>query len=219
MQKMIAGSDTIYRRLLRTLLFLSIPTIAEEVLATLLQYVDTAMVGQLGEQATASVSITTNVTWLVNSIAGAIGTAVLVLISKAAGAGDERQVRKLSQQALFLALASGILLEIVSVALCPYIPVWMGAEPAIQEQASRYFFIISVPLVFRYISTILGAALRAVQNTKTPMLISLAANGLNIILNYLLIYKAELGVDGAAVASAFSYVLSGVLMFLSLIHI
>ena len=215
MQKMIAGSDTIYRRLLRTLLFLSIPTIAEEVLATLLQYVDTAMVGQLGEQATASVSITTNVTWLVNSIAGAIGTAVLVLISKAVGAGDERQVRKLSQQALFLALASGILLEIVSVALCPYIPVWMGAEPAIQEQASRYFFIISVPLVFRYISTILGAALRAVQNTKTPMLISLAANGLNIILNYLLIYKAELGVDGAAVASAFSYVLSGVLMFLS----
>lgn len=215
MQKMIAGSDTIYRRLLRTLLFLSIPTIAEEVLATLLQYVDTAMVGQLGEQATASVSITTNVTWLVNSIAGAIGTAVLVLISKAAGAGDERQVRKMSQQALFLALASGILLEIVSVALCPYIPVWMGAEPAIQEQASRYFFIISVPLVFRYISTILGAALRAVQNTKTPMLISLAANGLNIILNYLLIYKAELGVDGAAVASAFSYVLSGVLMFLS----
>ena len=215
MQKMIAGSDTIYRRLLRTLLFLSIPTIAEEVLATLLQYVDTAMVGQLGEQATASVSITTNVTWLVNSIAGAIGTAVLVLISKAAGAGDERQVRNLSQQALFLALASGILLEIVSVAFCPYIPVWMGAEPAIQEQASRYFFIISVPLVFRYISTILGAALRAVQNTKTPMLISLAANGLNIILNYLLIYKAELGVDGAAVASAFSYVLSGVLMFLS----
>ena len=39
-------------------------------LATLLQYVDTVMVGQLGEQATASVSITTNVTWLVNSVSG-----------------------------------------------------------------------------------------------------------------------------------------------------
>ena len=71
-------------QLLRTLLFLSIPTIIEEILATLLQYVDTAMVGQLGEQATASVSITTNVTWLVNSVPSAIGTAVLVLISKAA---------------------------------------------------------------------------------------------------------------------------------------
>ena len=71
--------DSAYAQILRTLLFLSIPTIVEEVLATLLQYVDTAMVGQLGEQATASVSITTNVTWLVNSAAGAVGTAILVL--------------------------------------------------------------------------------------------------------------------------------------------
>ena len=173
------------------------------------------MVGQLGERATASVSITTNVTWLVNSASGAVGTAILVLISRAAGAGDARQVKKLSQQALFLALVSGVMIEIISILLCPYIPVWMGAEPAIQEQASRYFFIISVPLVFRYVSTILGAALRAVQDTKTPMLISLAANGLNIVLNYFLIYPAGLGVDGAAVASAVSYTLSGILMFVS----
>lgn len=207
--------DSGYAQILRTLLFLSIPTIVEEVLATLLQYVDTAMVGQLGEQATASVSITTNVTWLVNSVSGAVGTAILVLISKASGAGDDRQVKKLSQQALFLALASGALLEILSLILCPYIPVWMGAEPAIRDQASRYFFIISVPLVFRYVSTVLGAALRAVQDTKTPMLISLAANGLNIVLNYFLIYPADLGVDGAAIASAVSYALSGILMFVS----
>lgn len=206
--------DSGYTQILRTLLFLSIPTIVEEVLATLLQYVDTAMVGQLGEQATASVSITTNVTWLVNSVSGAVGTAILVLISRAAGAGDKKQVKKLSQQALFLALTSGILLEILSLLLCPYIPVWMGAEPAIRDQASRYFFIISVPLVFRYVSTVLGAALRAVQDTKTPMLISLAANGLNIVLNYFLIYPAKLGVDGAAIASAVSYMLSGILMFI-----
>ena len=50
------------------LVTLSIPTIIEEVLATLIQYVDTAMVGQLGEQATASVSVSTTVTWLVNSV-------------------------------------------------------------------------------------------------------------------------------------------------------
>ena len=89
-----ASLNSTYRFLLRTLLLLSFPTIVEEVLSTLLQYVDTAMVGQLGEQATASVSITTNVTWLVNSVAGAAGTAVLVLISRAAGAGDKKQVKK-----------------------------------------------------------------------------------------------------------------------------
>ena len=84
------------RQRLEALLFLSLPTIVEEILATLLQYVDTAMVGQLGEQATASVSITTNVTWLVNSVPGAIGTAMLVLISKAAGSGNKKQVQKLA---------------------------------------------------------------------------------------------------------------------------
>ena len=54
------GKIPIPAALLKTLVVLSIPTIVEEVLATLLQYVDTAMVGQLGEQATASVSITTH---------------------------------------------------------------------------------------------------------------------------------------------------------------
>ena len=56
------------REILKTLVMLSIPTILEEILSTLLQYVDTAMVGHLGEKATASVSVTTTVTWLVNSI-------------------------------------------------------------------------------------------------------------------------------------------------------
>ena len=213
MQKQQNLSSSVRTQLLRTLLFLSIPTIIEEILATLLQYVDTAMVGQLGEQATASVSITTNVTWLVNSVPGAIGTAILVLSSKAAGAGAYHQVQKLSQQALFLSIVSGLALGTVSLVLSPYIPVWMGAEPAIQAEASRYFFIISLPMIFRSASTILGAALRAVQNTKTPMLISVAANGLNIVLNYLFIYTLHLGVAGAAIASAISYTLSGVLMF------
>ena len=202
-------------RLLKTLIFLSFPTVIEQILSTLLQYVDTAMVGRLGEQATASVSITTNVTWLVNSAPSAIGTAALVLISKAYGAGDTEQVRKLCRQAFLLAAGAGIVLGAASVALSPFIPVWMGAEPAICPTASRYFFIISLPLVFRSVSSVMGYALRAVRNTKTPMIISAAANGLNIVMNYLLIYTFELGVEGAAVASALSYALSGILMLCS----
>ena len=159
------------------------PAVIEQILATLLQYVDTAMVGQLGERATASVSITTNVTWLVNSVPGAIGTAMLVLISRAAGAGEKKRVKKLSQQAFLLAVAAGLILGTGSVLLSPYIPVWMGAEPAVQADASRYFFLISLPMAFRSVSSVLGSSLRAVHNTKTPMLISIAANGINIVRN------------------------------------
>ena len=79
----------------------------------------------------------------------------------------------------------GLVLGAVSVILSPYIPRWMGSDPAIWADASRYFFIISIPMVFRAFSNVLGAALRAVQNTRKPMVINVAANGLNIVLNYL----------------------------------
>ena len=200
--------------LLKTMLALSLPTVLEEVLATLLQYVDTAMVGRLGEQATASVSITTTITWLVGSIAAAVGTAVLALISQAVGSEDRVLCEKLSQQALLLAVVCGFICGGVSIVLSPFIPVWMGAEPAIRRQASLYFFIISLPMLFRAANTILGAAIRATQNTAGPMLISMAANFLNVGLNYLLIYRCALGVTGAAIATAVSYTVSGTLMFL-----
>lgn len=201
--------------LLYTLLALSVPTVMEEVLATLLQYVDTAMVGQLGEQATASVSITTTINWLVGSMAGAIGTAVLAMISRAVGSGDRDRIRRLSGQAFYLATACGGITGSICLLLSPYIPMWMGAEEAIRAQASTYFFIISLPMIFRAYTTILGASIRATQNTRTPMMISMAANLLNVVLNYTLIYRVNLGVTGAAIASAVSYSVSGFLMFLA----
>ena len=68
-------------------------------------------------------------------------------------------------------------------------------------------------MVFRSANSILGAAIRATQNTKTPMLIGMGANALNAGLNYVLIYLCDLGVTGAAIASAISYTFSGTLMF------
>ncbi len=199
--------------ILRTLIFMSIPTIIEEVLATLLQYVDTAMVGHLGENATAAVSVTATVTWLVNSVPSSIGVGALALIAKAYGAKDTALVKRLSQQVFLMTGICGLVIGAVSMLLSPYIPAWMGAEPAIREEASRYFFIISVPMLFRSASTILGAAIRATKDTRTPMIVNLAANAVNAGLNYLLIYALKMGVTGAALASAISYTLSGTMMF------
>lgn len=204
-----------WKKILRLLAALSLPTVAEEVLATLLQYVDTAMVGQLGEQATAAVSVTTTINWLIGSLAGARGVAVLAMISRAYGAGEEERMRALSSQVMLVALVSGTILTVLALVLSPYIPVWMGAEKAVQGEASAYFFIISMPLLFRTGSTLFASAIRATQNTMLPMFISLFCNVLNAGLNYVLIYAAGLGVRGAAIASAISYTLSGTLMFIA----
>lgn len=203
------------REIFRMMITLSIPTILEEVLRTLLQYVDTAMVGRLGEQATAAVSVTTTITWLVNSISFAASVAVLAMISKAVGSGDEKLIKKISQQALLLTAVFGVVTGGVSVLLAPYIPVWMGAEEAVRRPASIYFTIVSLPMLFRSATIILGAAIRGTKDTRTPMFISFGSNLLNMVLNYLLIYTAGLGVTGAAIASAISYMLSGTLVFLA----
>lgn len=216
---MVRGMDkdtsvNIKKEIARTLIVLSIPTILEEILSTLFQYVDTAMVGHLGEAATASVSVTTTITWLVNSIPHAISIAILAMVAKAFGAKDENRIKKISMQALMLAVVCGIITGGISLICSPYIPIWMGADKSIIHDASEYFFIISIPMIFRTASIILGAAIRATKNTKTPMLISLFSNILNIIMNTLLIYILDMGVAGAAIASVTSYVFSGTLMFI-----
>ncbi len=88
----------------------------------------------------------------------------------------------------------------------------MGAEEAIRDQASLYFTIVSLPMVFRAFTSILGASIRATQDTRTPMLINMTANGINGVLNYVLIYGLNLGVTGAAMASALAYTFSGLMM-------
>ena len=205
---------TYYKEAFRSLITLSIPTVLEEVLSTLLQYVDTAMVGHLGEKATAAVSTTTTIGWLIHSIPSAIAVAVLAIASKANGAGDEAKLKKLAGQSILYAFTIGTLLEVIALVLSPYIPVWMGVEPDIVKPASVYFTITSISLVFRASSRVFSAMIRSIKDTKSPMFISVGENVLNILLNTVFIYGLNLGVAGAAIASCISFGIGGIAMFL-----
>lgn len=199
--------------ILRTLIILSIPTILEEVLSTLLQYVDTAMVGSLGENATAAISVTTTITWVVNSIPHGAAVALLALIARNVGADKKENITKYSKQAVFLILVCTFIVGVPSLMLGKYIPEWMGAAPDICESASRYFMIISLPMLFRVTSSVLGSVIRATKDTKTPMYINLLSNLLNIGLNMVFIFGLDWNVTGAAISSAISYTVGGILMF------
>ena len=202
------------RNSFKILVTLAIPVILEQILTTLLQYVDTAMVGRLGAAATASVSLTTTVNWLIGNVFAAIGIAFVAIISSAYGAGNKEKISRVSSQAIIYIVVLGMSVGILAVGLSPVIPIWMQADVEIRKQASIYFAIISAPMVFRASSIICASALRAVKDTRTPMVINLVANVLNVILNYLLIYTAGLGVTGAAIATAASSVIAGGFLFI-----
>ena len=213
-----------YHGQIKSILFLAWPAIVQEAMNVVVTYVDTAMVGALGASASAAVGLTGSVGWLVSSVALAFGIGVLSVCAQAMGAGNHEKVQRTGQQALFLTLLVGISLTIICVIIAPFLPIWLNGDKSICKAASSYFMIISLPLLFRSAVLILSSALRGVSDMKTPMLINLYMNIINIILNFLLIYPtrsifgipvfgAGLGVNGAAMATAISFVIGGIMMF------
>ena len=196
----------------KAIITLALPMIAEEILSTLLQYVDTAMVGRLGAAATSSINLTATVNWLIGSLFSAFGVAVTAMISSGYGANDEIRMKESSFGGLLLATVSGVLICAISLSIAHILPVWMNASEEIVKSAGDYFFIISASIPFRSISRIEACAMRAVKDSRTPMLINLSQNILNIVLNYIFIYTLKQGVTGAAWATFISYSLGGIVM-------
>ncbi len=210
-----------------TIFALAWPTMLEELMQTAVQYIDTAMVGTLGTQATAAVGATSTVNWLIGSTISAVGVGFLSYVSRACGAGDYKRAGKAASQAVLAVLLCGVFFTILTLGLSGQIPVWMQVDPAIQSLASRYFFILYTPMLARTAMIIFGTLLRAVGDTKTPMRVGILVNLTNVILNFLLIYPsrslfgisvwgAGWGVLGAAVASAIAFFLGGICITIAL---
>lgn len=213
------------RSLLLSIITLAWPTMLQELLQTAVQYIDTAMVGALGTSATAAVGATTTINWLVNSTVSAVGIGLLAFVSQAYGAGNKELARKASSQAVLLTLISGAVFTALCLGLSPVVPRWMQVEHEIRQLTAMYFFVLYSPMLFRAAIIIFGTVLRSVGDTKTPMLIGLLVNVINVILNFIFIYPTRVvelfgvkltlfgmgwGVVGAAAASAVAFVFGGV---------
>lgn len=204
-----------------TIFSLAWPTMLEQLMQTAVQYIDTAMVGSLGTQATAAVGATSTVNWLVGSTISAVGVGFLAYVSRACGAGDKKRAGKAASQAVLSVLVLGIFFTAVTLGLSGQIPKWMQVDPSIRDLAAQYFFILYTPMLARTAIIIFGTLLRSAGDTKTPMRAGVLVNVVNVMLNFLLIYPtrevwglrvygAGWGVIGAAVASAISFVVGGI---------
>ena len=210
--------------LLPSVLALAWPTMLEQLIQTAVQYVDTAMVGSLGTAATAAVGSTVTVNWLVGSTVSAFGVGFLAMISQAFGAKDERRARAAAAQSVLAVLVLGTLFTALTLCLSPLVPVWMQVAAPLRETASRYFFVLYLPMLPRTALILFGTVLRAAGDTKTPMRIGLRLNLVNVAGNFLLIYAprtvtlfgmsvrlwgAGWGVAGAAAGSAIAFLYGG----------
>ena len=201
------------------------PTMLEQLMQTAVQYIDTAMVGALGTDATAAVGATSTVNWLIGSTISAFGIGFLSYIAKACGAGDKAAAKRAASQAALVVLITGIVFTALTLSLSSFVPVWMQVDESIRDLSARYFFILYAPMLPRTAIIIFGTILRSAGDTKTPMKVGVVMNIINVILNYFMIFDtrtvtvlglsftmpgAGLGVIGAALASAVAFTYGGI---------
>lgn len=209
---------------------LSWPAIIEQILTTLVSYVDTAMVGVLGAAGTAAVSVNAAPIWLCGGILMGVGVGYSVQVSNAIGAEDHEKVRAIVRQSVLAMVVTGLIALAVFQGISPFLPKWLGAKPEVLPEAVNYLRHYSMAMPFIAGSYIFSAILRCMGNTKTPLYFNTAANLLNIVLNFFLIYPtrpvvllgvtftvpgAGLGVTGAAIASAIALSCAGLALLLA----
>ena len=129
---------------------LSVPAILEQLVSTLMSYIDTAMVGSLGYFATASIGVVASTTWLLSGLVSAAAVGFSVQVAQYLGAGRERDSRDVLCQAILFNAAFGAALAVLAVlagqflpggpgrgggasALCPGVFLHGGRIPALQH--------------------------------------------------------------------------------------
>ena len=210
-----------------TILILAWPIFLEQVLTSLVQAVDTAMVGSMGAIATTSVSISQSPNMLVNGVVMALGVGFTSMIARSVGAGETERARTLVRQAIMMVFALSIPLSAIYFVLARQIPIWMGGEAEILDSAELYNKIIAVSMCFRCLTMVLTAIYRGFGDSKTPMKINVMVNLANVVGNYLMIFPTRemtlfgstfvmpglgWGVAGAAASTSISTIVGAVIL-------
>lgn len=204
----------------KTLFALALPAIAEQLLMSLITYVDTAMVGSLGAGATAAIAIISVFVWLINGIVSSIGVGYAVQVALYVSSQDYEQARAVIRQAVLAVVAVGLFIMGVGLAISGQLPVWLGAGKDILAETRSYLRIFLLAMPFQCAVAIFSAIFRCAGDSKTPILLNTVSNLLNIVLNFLLIFStrqiggvtipgAGLGVAGAGIATAISIAVVG----------
>lgn len=166
---------------------------------------DTVIVGQFGgEYGLPSIGAVGSVNFLFFSLCLGMGAGVGIMISQNFGAGKDEYVRKIVGNSIYITLAAGILMSIVSVVFARPILTLMDTPPECMADALLYMRIVcgATFLVAGY--NMISSILRALGDSKTPLVFLVVACVINIVLDLITVVGLHMGVAGAAIATVFS---------------
>ena len=197
---------------LRLIVQLSIPSILAQISATVMFFIDYAMVGHLGEKATASVGLVESTTWLMGGLGMAVNMGFSVQVAHFIGANDFESARRVLRQSLTCSLIWSLMLSTAAVAIHSYLPFWLGGSADIAHDASLYFMYIGIFGIFFQMEGLGASMLKCSGNMKIPSALNILMCCLDVAFNYFFIYILDLGVVGAAYGTGMAELITAGLM-------
>ena len=195
------------------LISFALPLMVSSILQLLFNAVDIIVVGRFtGSQALAAVGSTTAlINMFVNLFIG-VSLGANVLSARFYAAGKEREMSETVHTAMTFALISGIVMVFVGL-FCTRGALELMDTPAdVIDQAALYMKIYFCGMPFFMLYNYGAAVLRAVGDTKRPLLFLIISGAINAVLNLFLVIAFSMGVAGVAIATVISQVISGVLV-------
>lgn len=190
---------------------LSIPAILTQISSIVMQYIDSAMVGALGPNASASIGLVSTSTWLLGGIVSAASIGFSVQIAHAIGAKNEKHAKSILRHGLITTLIISVILLIIGCAISYPLPIILKADQSIWNDATMYFLIFAVTLPFMQLNSYSSSVLQCSGNMVLPSILNSVMCLLDVIFNA--IFIPYFGVLGAAIGTGLSLIIISIIMF------
>ncbi len=192
---------------LRDVFRLAGPAIAQQLLYTLLFLTDRIMLGHHSAEALAAMQVGGPLIWTLFSVMGAFAAGTVAIVGRATGAGARSAANAATRASLMLAVALGLVTALATPLVPPLVALLFPEAGASVQAHARGYLSVAVPAMPVFlVGFVAASALQAAGDTRTPFLVSVAANLLNVGASWLFIYgelgAPELGAAGAALGSA-----------------
>jgi putative MATE family efflux protein len=192
----------------REILRLAVPAFLALVAEPLFLLADAAVVGHLGAAELAGLGIAAAVLQTAVGICVFLAYGTTASVARQLGAGDLRGALTQGVDGLWLAVIIGLVVTVVGIACTEPLVSAFGAGPSVTDPAESYLriaFLGAIPLLLMLAAT---GVLRGLQDTRTPLLVAVGGNALNVVLNLVLVYPVGLGIAGSALGSVLAQVAS-----------